>query len=81
MYCVVEEKQRDKVYQVVWLTIFQARRNKPEETKKEIIVNKDIATATLNNQQYYNFINGYVCLLSTIPKMMSAPSLLQTKHE
>ena len=81
MYCVVEQSQRDEVFQAVWLTIFQAGRNKPERTEEKSIVNEDIATVTLNNQQYYISIHGYARTPSTIQRTMSAPSPTQTKNE
>ena len=53
MHRVGKQSQRDEVFQAVWLTIFQAGRNKPEGTEKKSIVNEDIATLTLINQQSY----------------------------
>ena len=53
MYCIVEQSQRDEVFQAVWLTIFQTEKNKPEGTEKKSIVNEDIATLTIINQQSY----------------------------
>ena len=57
MHHVGEQSQRDEVFQVVWLTIFQAGRRKPERTEKKSIVNEDIATVTLSNQQSYIHLN------------------------
>ena len=53
MHRVGEQSQRDEVFQAVWLTIFQAGRNKPDGTEKKSIINDNIDTVTLNNQQSY----------------------------
>ena len=68
MYCIVEQSQRDEVFHAIWLTIFQVGRNKPEGTVKKIIIKEDIATITLNNQQYYIYLNycSWCCTYSSV---------------
>ena len=75
MYRVCEQSQRDEVFQAVWLTIFQAEKNKPQGTKKKSSVNEDIAPS-------HSTIISIISILTivlTVVLIVQLPT--QTKNE